>query len=253
MDGLQRDRHTRPLVFLSDKSGSAGAGCPSAPLGVAWLLPDGGAAPVRCTASNRCQYCARIAAYEVMTMLRIDAEENDPPSHIITLTSRDVVDSAALREAHAVFWRAFRRAWGPVEYAGFMEWTTGHGRRSGGLRRPHTHYLVKGLVLPSGTTTARRACDTTCRCGDASTCLECWVAAEWCKLAGAWIVQARELQHAGGVVGYLALHHNKWEQAPPKGWSGRRLRASRGYFGAPNAVLRERARTYLRERNTALR
>ena len=106
-----------PLVFLSDKSGRATGGCPSAAFGVAWLLPDGTAAPVRCTASNRCPYCARIAAFEVMTMLRIDAEENDAPTHIVTLTSRRVLREAALREAHAVFWRGFRRASGSAPAA----------------------------------------------------------------------------------------------------------------------------------------
>lgn len=216
-------------------------------------MPDGTAAPVRCTASNRCPYCARIAAFEVMTMLRIDAEENDAPTHIVTLTSRRVLREAALREAHAVFWRGFRRAWGHVEYAGFMEWTTGDGPRSAGLRRPHTHYLVKRLILATGIVATRAASENPCMCGDASTCLECWTAQEWRKLAGAWIVQARELRHAGGVVGYLALHHRKWEQAPPKGWRGRRLRTSREYFAAPNSLLRERARAYLKERHTRAR
>jgi hypothetical protein len=133
-----------------------------------------------------------------------------------------------------------------------MEWTSGRAERSGGVRRPHTHYLVKRLVLPANVQTTRAAGKTSCRCADVETCLECWVAAEWCKLAGAWIVQARELMHAGGVVGYLALHHRKWEQAPPAGWKGRRLRTSRHYFGVPNPILRERARAYLRERRTRL-
>lgn len=239
-----------PLVFLSDKSGGVPAGCPSSPIGWAWLLPDGTAAPLRCTASNRCEYCARIAAFEVMTMLRIDAEENEAPTHVVTLTSCNVMTDGELREAHAVFWRAFRRRWGSVEYAGFMEWTTGRARHSGGVRRPHTHYLVKRLLLPPNVATTRTAGKTPCACGSHETCLECWVSAEWCKLAGAWIVQARELRHAGGVVGYLALHHRKWEQAPPRGWKGRRLRTSRHYFAVPNPVLRERARAYLRERHT---
>lgn len=246
------EKDSPSLVFLSDKSGSPRSCCPSSPLGSAWLLPDGSVAPLRCTASNRCEYCARIAAFEVMTMLRIDAEENEAPSHVITLTCRDVMTNSGLREAHAVFWRAFRRRWGKVEYAGFMEWTTGRGPRSGGIRRPHTHYLVKRLQLPATAVTTRAKGELPCRCGDAEGCLECWVAVEWCKLAGAWIVQARELKHAGGVVGYLALHHHKWEQAPPPGWTGRRLRTSRGYFAVPNGVLRERARAYLRERHTRL-
>jgi hypothetical protein len=244
-DGSQGSRIPDPLVFLSDRSGT---GCPSTPVGVAWQLPDGTLAPVRCTASNRCPYCARMAAYEVMTMLRIDAEENEVPSHVITLTCRHVMVYARLREAHAVFWRAFRRSWGAVEYAGFMEWTTGEGPRAGGIRRPHTHYLVKRLCLPVGVVATRARGDNPCRCRDIRTCVECWTAMEWQKLAGAWFVQVRELRHAGGIVGYLALHHRKWEQAAPKGWTGRRLRTSRGYFAVPNGVLRERARAYLKER-----
>jgi hypothetical protein len=91
-------------------------------------------------------------------------------------------------------------------------------------------------------------------CGERSErCVECWTAGEWCKLAGAWIVQVRELRSAGGVVGYLALHHRKWEQAPPPGWKGRRLRTSEGYFSVPNGVLRDRARSWLKEQATRRR
>lgn len=160
-------------------------------------------------------------------MLRMDAEENSAPRYVLTLTSRDpVTDAKAYQGACAVFWRAFRRRWGKVEYCGFVEWTTGDGPRSGGFRRLHSHWLIKAEGLDV----------------DA---VQAWASAEWCKLTGAWIVQLAELRTVGGVVGYLALHHEKMEQAPPAGWTGRRLRPSKGYFAQPGEIRRERARLWL--------
>lgn len=196
------------------------------------MWPDGRTAPLRSKASNRCPGCARAVAYENMTLLRIDAEENGAPGHVLTLTSRDpVTDAGAYREACAVFWRAFRRTWGEsVEYCGFIEWTTGDGPRSGGFRRMHSHWLLKGLSA------------------DDLEAVELWASQEWRKLTGAWVVQLAELRTVGGIVGYLALHHEKLSQAPPEGWSGKRFRPSKGYFGAPVAHLRQRARDWLCER-----
>ena len=80
-------------------------------------------------------------------MLRIDAEENEAPRTSSPDVSR-VLRSGELREAHAVFWRAFRRCGvGRVRRLHGVDdrgWT-----RSGGVRRPHTHYLVKRLAWPS--------------------------------------------------------------------------------------------------------
>ena len=169
-------------------------------------------------------------AFENMTMLRQDAEENSAPGHVLTLTSRDpVTDAGAYRDACAVFWRAFRRTWGHVEYCGFIEWTTGEGPRSGGHRRMHSHWLVKGLAA------------------DDVAAVEAWVSVEWAKLTGAWVVQLAELRTVGGVVGYLALHHEKLSQAPPEGWGGRRLRPSRGYFALDGRTRRDRARLWLQD------
>lgn len=181
-------------------------------------------------------------------MLRQDAEENSAPGHVVTLTSRDAdVTAPRYRDACAVFWRAFRRRWGRVEFCGFIEWTTGRGTRSGGARRLHSHWLVKSLTLGAGEVVTRASGKAPCDCADASSCVECWAAAEWSKLTGAWIVQARELRSVGGVVGYLALHHEKMEQRPPDGWTGRRLRASKGYFGLDGRTRRQRARAWLIE------
>lgn len=198
--------------------------------GAAFVWEDGRSAPVRSKASNRCPGCARAVAYENMTMLRQDAEENCAPGHVLTLTSREpVTDAGAYRDACAVFWRAFRRKWGHVEYCGFIEWTTGDGPRSGGHRRMHSHWLVKGLS------------------SEQLELVEQWVSVEWAKLTGAWIVQLAELRTVGGVVGYLALHHEKLSQAPPEGWSGRRLRPSKGYFALDGRTRRDRARLWLQD------
>jgi hypothetical protein len=142
-----------------------------------------------------------------------------------------VTSAGAYRDACAVFWRAFRRRYGrAVEFCGFVEWTTGEGPRSGGHRRLHSHWLVKGLPADVDPGDVQR-----------------WAASEWKALTGAWVVQFAELRHAGGVVGYLALHHEKMEQRPPEGWTGRRLRPSRGYFAEDGRTRREKARQWLQE------
>ena len=167
-----------------------------------------------------------------MTMLRQDAESNSAPSDVLTLTSRKtVVTPAEYQRACRVFWQAFRRRWGHVEYCGFIEWTTGEGPRSGGRRRLHSHWLIKGL---------RDELDRQA--------VEVWCRAEWKKLTGAWVVQLARLRSVGGVVGYLALHHEKIEQRPPDGWTGRRLRPSKGYFALPGAERRDTARHWLAAR-----
>lgn len=163
-------------------------------------------------------------------MLRIDAETNSAPGYVLTLTSREPVeDAAAYRRACSQFWRAFRKRWGHAEYCGFIEWTTGDAPTSGGLRRMHSHWLVKldeELELDA---------------------VQAWASREWSKLTGAWVVQFAALRSVGGVVGYLALHHEKMEQAPPAGWTGRRLRPSQGYFAVSGREIRARARLWLAE------
>jgi hypothetical protein len=73
------------------------------------------------------------------------------------------------------------------------------------------------------------------------------VSSHWKALTGAWVVQVAALHSVGGVVGYLALHHEKMEQRPPDGWTGRRLRPSKGYFARSGRERRERARAWLWE------
>ena len=193
---------------------------------------DGKTAPLRSKASNRCAACARRAAFENMTMLRQDAEANSAPADVLTLTSKEaLVTSEDYRRACKTFWAAFRRRWGHVEYCGFVEWTTGEAPRSGGVRRLHSHWLIKGLA------------DELDRDQ-----VQAWASAEWKKLTGAWVVQVARLKSVGGVVSYLALHHEKMEQRPPAGWTGRRLRPSKGYFVESGADRRDRARHWLAAR-----
>lgn len=174
-------------------------------------------------------------AFENMTMLRQDAETNSRPGDVLTLTSREALVTADdYQEACRLFWRAFRLRWGHVEYCGFIEWTTGKAPRSGGVRRLHSHWLIKGLRDELD----RQAVET-------------WVRAEWKKRTGAWIVDVKRLRSVGGVVGYLALHHEKMEQRPPPGWKGRRLRPSKGYFAASGADRRDRARHWIASNRAA--
>jgi hypothetical protein len=92
----------------------------------------------------------------------------------------------------------------------------------------HSHWLIK--------------CDPLDRVA-----VEAWASRTWQKYHGAWRVELAELRSVGGVVGYLALHHEKMEQAPPPGWTGRRLRPSRGYFAVSGREIRARARLWLAE------
>lgn len=68
-----------------------------------------------------------------------------------------------------------------------------------------------------------------------------WLAGKrrWERLTGAWRVELRELRTARGATAYIVGHHHKGEQAPPRGWKGRRFRSSRGYFSRPVPELRE--------------
>jgi hypothetical protein len=99
----------------------------------------------------------------------------------------------------------------------------------------HAHHLVKGL--------------------DGADVLEVEAITRqtWERATGAYIVEVAELISAGAAIAYLGLHHRKPEQAPPRAWRGMRFRASQGYWSAPVAELRERARTEQRRRRLAWR
>jgi len=44
-----------------------------------------------------------------------------------------------------------------------------------------------------------------------------------------------------GAMAYLVNHHQKQAQTPPRSWSGKRLRPSKGYYEIPAPQLRELA------------
>lgn len=220
-------RAAAPLVNTGERSHSR---CAAPARGIAWQLPDGSLVPVRCGASNRCWYCARLASIENMVVLQLDARENSAPTAVMTLTTVEVATrNAELRKSIEQVTRALRRLWPALEYCGFVEWTTGKGRHSGGRRRVHVHFLLKGL--PS----------------EELPLAELKVRDVWFARTGAHRVEVRELRVAGGATAYMALHHEKTTQGPPPGWKGKRLRPSRRYFGPPGTIpqLRDQARALL--------
>jgi len=230
--------------------------------GIRWLMYDGSLEPVRCGASNRCDYCAMFAALEAAVVLRLDAQMRQPEVGITTTTRREDFPFDELRKAEALLWRALRKgnqigrrgrrpkdepdyeAFPDLQYCGFLEWTTGEGTRAGGVRRPHIHHLVKGIpgdhpllkeIWIEGPAPKFEPVQTTK--------LEQRVSDLWRAITGdAYIVEVRRLRTPAGAIAYLALHHHKRSQSPPPGFRGRRLRPSKGYYELPISELRQLAR-----------
>ena len=204
------------------------SGCPVP--GLVWTLADGSTAPVRCGASNRCDYCARKAALESALVSRLDAEQEAPTASLTTTTHRASYPLDKLREAERYLWRDLRAAHpeARIRYLAFLEWTTGRGGKG---RMPHVHHLVKGLPAQAVAS------------GD----LEREVRARWRRHSGgAFVVECRPLRTPAGAIAYLALHHHKPTQAPPPGHRNvKRLRPSKGYFGRPVPLIRRQARRLL--------
>ena len=176
-----------------------------------------------------CPVCGPKRAAETARMLYLDAQV-EPPTHALVLTTRDPDTTAEqVRRGAGNVFRALRRETGvEVEYFGRVEFTTGQAQHSGGHRRIHLHYVVKGLA------------------GRRLQGLREAVTAAWtAQNPGAWRLQLEELRTAAGAIHYLGLHHAKPEQHPPAWWSGRSERVSRGYWSEPAGGLRERARREL--------
>jgi hypothetical protein len=153
------------------------------------------------------------------------------PSVALTLTSwdpfRDVQKTWARDVEHVI--RALRRLAPSLQYLGFMEWTEGTKARDG-QRRPHLHALIRGVPL------------------DLVDELERLTRKVWTERTGAHRVELAPLRAAEDGVAYLALHHLKPAQHAPEWWSGRRLRPSKGWWGAPPKDLREWAREEVRDK-----
>src|SRR5579875_2123725 len=171
-------------------------GCPRWPEHLRLLSSDGEIVRGRCGSTNQCGYCARLAAVENSELLV----------------------------------RALRRRWPDCEYAALVEFTTGYGPRSGGLRRPHWNLLLKGI--PAEDVEAVREV----------------VVAVWCARENAEprAQHVGRISDAGGLMRYIALHFLKESQAPPPGWRGHRFLKSRGYLSRPTSLAREQARDALR-------
>ena len=165
-------------------------------------------------------------------MVRESCDRMGVPSVVVCVTSVDPYRCTGPVWADDMkqLVKALRRRWPDAEYLGFMEWTTGKGARSGGLRRPHMHLLFRGIPPE-----------------EAALC-ESIVRRVWLARTGANRVEASALESLQGSLQYVAMHHMKPDQAPPEGWTGRRLRPSQGWWGADAKQLRADARTVVLER-----
>jgi hypothetical protein len=159
----------------------------------------------------------------------MDASD-DMPEVGFTLTTRAAATAPAdFRESVAQAFRELRKAYRDAQYLGQIEFTTGEGKNSGGHRRIHQHGLLKAVPGSAADDVADR------------------LLAVWLKRTGAHRVEAHRLEKPAGAIAYLVNHHQKSAQTPPRGWSGKRFRPSRGYFASALADLRNEARWALTE------
>jgi hypothetical protein len=225
------------LVLYGQRSGEAPQrGCPNATKGLRLAVTDlGGPTYLQLRCKRRdCRYCGHLRNLEDATCLFLDALAEQPTLSITLTTAQpwEQLDPATYREASAQLWRALRARYGGVEYVGTIEFTTGLAPTSGGHRRMHGHYLVKGISEDQVLDVERLAVPI------------------WKRVTGAYKLEVSALRSAGGAIAYMGLHHRKEEQAPPAGWRGMRLRASKGYWHVPIPALREQARRHLAIRST---
>jgi hypothetical protein len=217
---------TDALVLDGQRSPTPPRGwCERGPDHLRLATPEGFFRP-RCKRRD-CPRCWALRSRELARCLLLDARR-ELPTVCVTLTTRDPKTApATYRQGSKSLFRRLRRRYGRVEYFGAIEFTTGRARTSGGRRRLHGHYLVKGLPPEDAPAIEELTRDT------------------WQAITGAWVVEAAELRSPGAALGYLGLHHRKPEQAPPAEWRGMTERASQRYWTAPIAELRAQARAEL--------
>jgi len=167
-------------------------------------------------------------------MLGLDALASDSPPQLVLFTStRRWLPDWELRETTAQFVRRVRRSVAPgFQYAWCREWTTGRAARSGGARRTHYHWSLKGVEREHQAALSRAASEV------------------WGRRSGGYICGVQPCWDAAGIGRYMASlvgHHLKAAQAPPPGWEGRRVGTSKGYYALPARELRARAETLVRE------
>jgi hypothetical protein len=202
--------------------------CSSPAKGVRFRLPDGRLIPVPCGRAS-CPACSRHRAFIAASMFGIDAAVATPQV-AMTTTTRDEVTAAELREGQAQMLRRIRADLAPeARYCAIVEWTTGAGTNSGGRRRPHFHSLWKSLPVDAADDARAIASDV------------------WKRIAGAHSAKCERIRTPGGAVAYVARHHFKVSQAPPIGWSGKRVRPCKGWWELGAQQTRERAIAAVRD------
>jgi hypothetical protein len=192
-----------------------------------WVFADGRLVPARCGASNRCRHCSWLAALENAVVVSLDAAVELPRIGFTVTTRAAYTSPEKFRRDVEQLVKALRRRWPVARYLVQIEFTTGLGTRSGGHRRIHAHGLLKGVPVED--------------VGE----VQAVALRVWRERTGAKRVEAHELHRPAGAMAYLVNHHHKTAQAPPKGWTGKRLRPSQGYFTQPLPELRQAARAQL--------
>lgn len=199
-------------------------------------------APVRCHSPNKCEFCARLQALENAEMLVADAERAGPdgarlPQLYCVLTTRTpALDLKPFSKGLELVTRALRRRWGKgVQYAALLEYTTGTSWRSQGHRMPHWNLLLKGVPAEARAEASGIVAERWCSHVDA-------------EPAGQYVGEID--RGVPGLVRYLALHFNKVDQRPPRGFRGKRFNPSLGYWegGYKASEVREEARGRILER-----
>ena len=184
---------------------------------------------------NRCEYCAKLAAVENCEMLVLDALNGNAPQIVAILGTRTpALDMDAFARAREYVVDAVRRRWPDAEYAYEVEFTTGYGPRSGGLRRPHWNWFWKNVPVEDVEQVAGVVVGAWCRHVDA--------------LPEHQYVAA--IRNEIGLTKYVTEHFMKASQRPPAGFRGQRFCCSRRYFGegVTVATARARARESLRRK-----
>jgi hypothetical protein len=211
-----------------------GGGCDRWPKALRLRDRQGRLVMGRCGATNKCEYCSRIEAVVQSEMLALDAlQSGEAPGVWCVLTTRDTAaqwDAERYSKSMEQLLRAVRKRFPEAQYVCIVEFTTGYGTNSGGKRRPHWNVLWKGVGR------------------DEIEELAAIVRRVWCRRENALPVAQHVgiVEEFGGLMRYLALHFLKESQRPPDGWSGKRVRCSKGYFGAPRWQVRRDAETALR-------
>jgi hypothetical protein len=166
-------------------------------------------------------------------MLALDALMGAAPvMYCVTTTPNISPDTRQYQRATQSLVQAWRREFPDLEYGCIVEFTPGRAATSGGHRRPHWNWFLKGVT--EGDESELRAVIE-------RTWLPAMNADRKAQYVGA-------IANEGGLLRYLAMHFQKESQRPPEGWKGHRLRLSQGYLLKPTVEMRELTKASLRLR-----